>query len=178
VRGDLLGQIDQYARQLSNVTEQSKDNANKQFERLGLFLAQRSKNDAKKLPLTADQPGGASIFALQSSIQKPQQIQDQEAGVEDQRANFEQQTRQGQAPTHQGSPDAQSNEKTQLFQLLQSYIKDNKNADVQGIKQLLMQSNAGLQEGEDAQKKIQGQDPVQLAALPGGELAQDQKSQQ
>ena len=40
-----------------------------------------------------------------------------------------------------------------------------------------MQSNAGLQEGEDAQKKIPGQDTVQVATLANGELAQDQKAQ-
>lgn len=85
--------------------------------------------------------------------------------------------RQGQAPTQQGSPDAQNSEKNQLFQLLQSYIKD-KNAYVQGIQQLLMQSNAGLQEGEGAQKKAQRQEAAQLAALASGELAQDQKAQQ
>ena len=81
VRSDLLGQIDQVARQLSNASEQSKDNANKSFERLSLFLAQRSKSDAKKLPLTTEQLGGA-IF-LQPSIQKPHQIPEQEAGLED-----------------------------------------------------------------------------------------------
>lgn len=41
-----------------------------------------------------------------------------------------------------------------------------------------MQSNAGPQEGEDAQKKTQGQDPAHLAALAGGEFAMDQKAQQ
>ena len=41
-----------------------------------------------------------------------------------------------------------------------------------------MQSNAGLPEGEDTQKKILGQDAAQVAALAGGELALDQKTQQ
>lgn len=74
----------------------------------------------------------AAFLGLQSNIQKSQQIPDQEAGLEEQRANFDQQARLGQA-AHQASPDAQSSDKNRLFQLLQSYIKDNKNADVQGI---------------------------------------------
>jgi len=41
-----------------------------------------------------------------------------------------------------------------------------------------MHSNASLPEGEETQKKIQGQDAAQLAALAGGELALDQKTQQ